>query len=147
MGKNLQFLMLFVGFLFLVGAVVVGIGAYEYEVKKVDTVTGIAPEVNNSFVNYENLHGRDKEIVDRAIAGEAVAVRRADELPGKKKKMGKFAVDKDGTYYVLTRRMFFNYRTEFGMTAIVLGLIGTGCISEAVRRRQFPDRPVYWIRV
>jgi hypothetical protein len=43
--------------------------------------------------------------------------------------------------------MFFNWRTEFGMTAIGLGLVGTALVSEAVRRRQFPDRPVYWVRI
>lgn len=145
MGKNRQFLMLFVGVLLLVGALVAGIGAYEYEVEKVDTVTGQAPELKE-FIRYEDLHGRQKEIVDRALAGEAVAVRRADELPGKREKMGKLGVDKDGTYYVLTRRMFFNWRTKFGMASLAMGFTGLAAVSEAVRRRQFPDRPVYWIR-
>ncbi|MFC7080841.1 hypothetical protein [Halorussus caseinilyticus] len=146
MGKSLQFLMLFVGFCLVVGAFVAGIGAYEYEVKRVDTVTGQAPELHE-FSRYEELDGRQKEIVDRAIAGEAVAVRRADQLPGKREKMGKLGVDKDDTYYVLTRRMFFNWRTTFGKASIGMGSVGFALTSEAVRRRQFPDRPVYWVRL
>lgn len=146
MGKNLQFLVLFAGFFLLVGALVAGIGAFEYEVKKVDTVTGQAPMLEE-FVRYETLDGRQKEIVDRALDGEAVAVRRADELPGKKERAGKLGVDKDGTYHVLTRRMFFNWRTTFGMASLAMGFAGVAAISEAVRRRQFPDRPLYWIRV
>ncbi|WP_137283461.1 hypothetical protein [Halorussus salinisoli] len=145
MGKNLQFLLLVAGVFLLVGSVMAGIGAYEYEVKKVDTVEGQAPMLEE-FVTYEDLVGRQKEIVDRAIAGEAVAVRRADELPGKREKMGKLGVDKDGTYYVLTRRMFFNWRTKFGMASLAMGFTGVAAISEAIRRRQFPHRPVYWIR-
>lgn len=145
MGKNLQFALLFVGFSLLVGAVVVGIGAYEYEVKKVDTVTGIAPELEE-FIMYEDLDGRQKRIVDRALAGEAVAVRRAGELPGKREKMGKLGVDKNGTYYVLTRRMFFNWRTDFGMASLSMGFAGLAAISEAIRRRRFSHRPFYWIQ-
>lgn len=146
MGKNLQFLLLFVGFFLLVGALVAGVGAYEYEVEKVDTVTGQAPMLEE-FVKYEQLDGRQKEIVDRALAGESVAVRRADDLPGKKHRSGKLGVDKDGTYHVVTRRMFFNWRTKFGMASLAMGFGGLAAVSEAIRRRQFPDRPVYWVRV
>lgn len=145
MGKNRQFMMLFVGVFLLVGALVAGIGAYEYEVKKVDTVTGQAPELEE-FVKYEEIDGRQKEIVDRALAGEAVVVRNADELPGDKERMGKLGVDEDGTYHVLTRQLFFNWRTKFGMASLAMGFAGLAAISEAIRRRQFPDRPVYWIR-
>jgi hypothetical protein len=145
-GKNLQFLLLFVRFFLLVGALIAGIGAYEYEVEKVDTVTGQAPTLEG-FIRYEELDGRQKEIVDRALAGESVAVRRATDLPGKKHRAGKSGVDKDGTYHVLTRRMFFNWRTTFGLASLAMGFSGLAAISEAVRRRQFPDRPVYWIQV
>lgn len=146
MGKNLQFLMVFFGFLLLMGAVAAGIGAYEYEVKKVDTVEGQAPELRE-FVEYENLDGDEKELVDRAIAGESIAIREAHDLPGAMERQGKIGVHDDGTYHVLTRRMFFNWRTTFGMVSIGLGVAGVALISEGIRRRQFPHRPVYWFRV
>lgn len=146
MGKNLQFLMVFVGFCLVVGSVVVGIGAFEYEVERVDTVTGQAPELRE-FVDYEELEGEDKEVVDRALAGESIAIRQADDLPGPRNRQGKFGVYDDGTYHVLTRRMFFNWRTKFGLASIGLAVTGLALVSEGIRRRQFRHRPVYWIRV
>lgn len=145
MGRHLQFLLVFAGFVLLAGSVAVGVGALHYEVTKVDTVEGQAPELR-AFVEYDELDGRDKAVVDRALAGERVTARSPDQLPGPGHRQGKFGVHDDGTYHVLTRRIFFNAATPFGMASIGLGVVGVACVSEGVRRRQFPHRPVYWVR-
>ncbi|PSP55811.1 hypothetical protein BRC82_04315 [Halobacteriales archaeon QS_1_67_19] len=144
--KTRHFLLVFVGICLVFAGIVTAIGAYEYEVKKVDTVDGQAPELEE-FIDYERLDGQQKEIVDRALAGEAVAVREADDLPGHREKQGKLGVAKDGTYHILTRRMFFNWRTDFGLASLALWAAGLAAISEGVRRSQFSHRPFYWVRV
>lgn len=139
------FLLLFVGFVLVVAGTVVSVGAFEYEVKRIGTAD-IAPKNVEGFVNYEDLEGREKRVVDRAIAGERVVVRSEGDLPGPKERKGNLGVHKDDTYYILTRHLFFNWRNRFGTASLALWFAGFAAMSEAIRRDRFPHRPVYWIR-
>lgn len=144
--NNWHFLLIFVGFVLVVAGTMVGVGALEYEVKQIDTAD-VAPKNVQGFVDYEDLEGRQKEIVDRAIAGERVVVRAEGDLPGTKQRKGNLGVHKGDTYHILTRHLFFNWRNKFGMAALALWFAGLAAMLEAIRRDRFPHRPVYWIRV
>jgi hypothetical protein len=91
-----HFLLLFVGFMLVVAGTVIGVGALEYEEKQIDTAD-IAPKNVQGFVDYEDMEGRQKQNVDRAIAGERVVVRAEGDLPGPKQRKGNLGVLKDDT--------------------------------------------------
>lgn len=145
MSETLHYALFFVGVFLLIGGVVLGVGAFEYEVKLLDTVEEV-PEGVEAFAQYDSLGDRDRAMVDRAIAGERVVVRGPDELPGTPERRGKLAVQRDDQYYVLSRRIFFNWRTTFGIASLALGVAGLAALSESIRRHHFPHRPVYWVR-
>lgn len=146
MSETLRYALFFAGIFALTAAFVLGIGALEYEVALLGTADE-APEDAEGFAQYEDLSGRDKEMVDRALAGGRTVVRDPDQLPGKIKKRGKLAVQKGDTYYVVSRRVFFNWRTSFGVASLAVGFAGLAALSESIRRHHFPHRPVYWIRL
>lgn len=155
------FVTFLVGVFVLLGAFALGIGAFEYEVVSLgeverppDGTQFVARERPEGFsdeiivlTSYENLSARDQRIVDRAVAGERFVFRRPGRLPGRYPTKGRFAVRRDGDIYLLNRHLFFNPRTPFGVGSLVLGVVGSATVSESVRRRHFPDRPVYWLRV
>jgi len=143
MSDSLHFGLFFVGIFLLTGALVVGVGAFEYEVASLGTTDAI-PEDTESLVSYGDLSERDRGTVDRAIAGERLVFRDPTDLPGPKKTKGKLAVQRDGETYLLTRRIFFNWRTDFGLAAIGMTLGGVVAVSEAIRRHHFPHRSVVW---
>jgi len=145
MNDTLRFALFFLGIFLLTGALVVGVGAFEYEVQSLGTTDEISEDVE-ALVSYGDLSERDRRTVDRALAGERVVVRNPSDLPGPRKTKGKIAVQRDGETHVLTRRIFFNWRTTFGASAIGMALAGTAAISEAIRRHHFPHRSVVWTR-
>lgn len=142
--KDHHFLLFFLGVFLALGAVMVGVGAMEYEVKLLDTVAE-APNDAADFTRYDRMSDRDRRIADRAISGERVVIRDPARLPGPRETKGKLAVERDGQYYVLSRRIFFNWRTSYGMAAVAMALGGIAAVSEAIRRQHFPHRPVYWL--
>ncbi|NHN58001.1 MULTISPECIES: hypothetical protein [Halorussus] len=133
----------FAGVFLLTGALVVGVGALEYEVTSLGT-TAAVPEDAKSFVAYDALSSRDKRTVDRALAGERLVFRDPTDLPGPRTTRGKLAVERDGDIHLVSRRVFFNWRTPYGVAALALALVGIASVSESVRRNHFPHRPVYW---
>lgn len=150
-----------VGFLLIVGGFVVGIGAFEYEVVALEEVEGSPDGIrfveneSHTFsatdttivrVRYESLSERDREMVDRVLAGERVVLRTRADLPGKYGTKGRFAVQRDGSTHLIDRRMFFNWRTPFGTASLAMGAVGLAAMSEAIRRRHFPHRSVFWTR-
>lgn len=145
MSDELQYLLFFAGIFLLTAATVLGVGAFEYEVKLLGTAAE-APADAEGFVQYDRLEGRDKEVVGRAIDGERFVFRDPSDLPGDRQTRGKLAVSRDGRYYVLSRRLFFNWRTRFGQASILLGAAGLVAISESIRRHHFPHRSVFWTR-
>lgn len=159
--KDAYYLFTFlVGALLLVAAFGLGIGALEYEVVSQGEVEGppegkyfVAQESSTGFeddtivlTSHESLSERDQRLVDRVLAGERLVFRESGKLPGKYAKKGTFAVRRDGTTYLVDRRLFFNWRSSFGLASIALAVAGLGVVSESVRRRHFPHRPVYWVR-
>ncbi|WP_135851712.1 hypothetical protein [Halorussus salinus] len=145
MSDTLHFGLFFAGIFLLTAAMVVGVGAFEYEVASLGTTDAI-PEDTESLVAYDDLSVRDQRTVERAIAGEQIVVRDPNELPGPRKTKGKLAVERGGETYLLTRRVFFNWRTEFGASAVAMALAGLAAVSEGVRRHHFPHRTVAWTR-
>lgn len=143
MSDTLHFGLFFVGIFLLTGAMVAGVGALEYEVASLGTTEEI-PEDTQSLVSFGDLSQRDQRTVDRAIAGEKIVVRDPNDLPGPRKTKGKFAVTRDGETYLVTRRIFFNWRTTFGTAAIGMLVVGVVAVSEAIRRQHFPHRSVVW---
>ncbi|WP_276300475.1 hypothetical protein [Halorussus lipolyticus] len=143
MSDSLHFGLFFVGIFLLTGALVVGVGALEYEVASLGTAEEI-PEDTQSLVSFGDLSERDQRTVDRAIAGEKIVVRDPRDLPGPRKTKGKFAVKRGGETYLVTRRIFFNWRTTFGLAAIGMLVGGVVTLSEAIRRHHFPHRSVVW---
>lgn len=139
-----HFLLFALGVFLALGAVMVGVGAMEYEVRHLETVEE-TPRDAADFAQYDRLSDRDRRIVDRAIAGERVVLRDPARLPGPRQTKGKLAVERDGQYYVLSRRIFFNWRTSYGLAALAMGFAGIAAVSEAIRRQHFPHRPVYWL--
>ncbi|USZ69029.1 hypothetical protein NGM10_04650 [Halorussus salilacus] len=150
-----------VGFLLIVGGFVVGIGAFEYEVVALEEVEGSPDGIrfveneSHTFsatdttivrVEYESLSERDREMLDRVLAGERVVLRTRGQLPGKYGTKGRFAVERDGTTHLVDRRLFFNWRTPFGAASLAMGAVGLAAMSEAIRRRHFPHRSVFWTR-
>ena len=142
---NRYFLLFLVGVFLATAAVMVGVGAFEYEVAHLDTVAEV-PGGATGIAEYDRLDDRDRAIVDRAIAGERLAFRDPADLPGPRKTKGTLAVERDGKYYVLSRRIFFNWRTPFGLAALAMGFAGVALISESVRRQHFPHRTPLWTR-
>ena len=158
--SDLRHLILFlVGFGLLLGGFVVGIGALEYEVVSLGEVDGplegarfVSHESNSLspndetivLVQYDALSQRDREIVDRVLAGERVVFRQRGDLPGKYGTKGEFGVQRDGEIYLIDRHVFFNWRTSFGLASLTMGLVGVAAVSEAIRRRHFPHRSVFW---
>ena len=139
-----HFLLFVVGVFLLTGAVIVGVGAFEYEVVSLGTVETI-PEDTQDMVDYRDLSGRDRVTVGRAIAGERFVFRDPSDLPGPSKRKGKLAVNRDGETYLLTRRVFFNWRTRFGLASVSMALVGVASVFESIRREHFPHRsPVPW---
>lgn len=145
MSDNLHFALFFAGIFLLTGALVVGVGAFEYEVTSLGTTDEIPDDVE-SLVSYDSLSERDQRTVDRAIAGERLVVRNPTDLPGPRKTKGMLAVERDGETYLVTRRIFFNWRTSFGASAVGMALAGVAAVSEAIRRQHFPHRSVVWTR-
>jgi hypothetical protein len=137
-------LLFVVGVFLVIGGVMVGVGAMEYEVKHLETVSE-APTNAAGIIDYDRLSDRDRRIVDRALAGERLTFRDPSNLPGSYEQKGKLAVERDGRYYVLSRRLFFNWRTSYGAAALAMGLAGIATVGEAIRRQHFPHRPVYWV--
>lgn len=160
MKDSYYFVTFLLGVFLVVGAGMLAIGAFEYEVVSLGEID--QPPDGTRFVTYEsgggfeddttvlvqygNLSARDQRIVDRAIAGERLVFRRPGRLPGKYATKGKFAVRRDGTTYLINRHLFFNWRTPFGLGSLALGVVGLATVSESIRRRQFPHRPVYWVQ-
>ncbi|UPV99288.1 hypothetical protein M0R88_12225 [Halorussus gelatinilyticus] len=143
MSDTLHFGLFLVGICLLTGAMVVGVGAFEYEVESLGTVEEL-PDNTRSVVSYGDLSASDQRTVERVIAGERVVVRDPSGLPGPRKRKGKLAVNRGGETYLVTRRIFFNWRSEFGMGAIAMALAGLAVVSEAVRRHHFPHRTAVW---
>jgi hypothetical protein len=144
MSDSVHFALFFAGILLITGALIVGVGVFEYEVTSLGTVEQL-PEDTDSLVSYAALSTRDRRTVDRALAGERLVVRDPKELPGQRKTKEKLAVRRGDETYLLARRIFFNWRTEFGTAAVAMAAAGFVAISEAVRRRHFPHRPAYWV--
>ena len=138
-------LLFFVGVFLLFGGVMLGVGALEYEVVSLGTVEEV-PEDTESLVDYCYLSERDRGTVDRVIAGERLVFRDPSDLPGPTKKRGKLAVNRDGSTYLITRRMFFNVRTTFGAASATLSLLGFVGVFEAIRRHHFPNRSILPVR-
>lgn len=145
MSDTLHFALFFVGIALLSAALVVGVGAFEYEVASLGTADEIPDDVE-ALVAYGDLSERDRQTVDRAIAGERIVVRNPTDLPGPRKTKGKLAVRRGGETYLVTRRVFFNWRTTFGAAAVGMLVGGLAAISEAIRRHHFPHRSVVWTR-
>ncbi|UPV73259.1 hypothetical protein M0R89_11965 [Halorussus limi] len=145
MSDTLHFGLFLAGIFLLTGAMVFGVGALEYEVESLGTVEKI-PEGTESLVSFGDLSARDQRTVERAIAGERLVFRDPTELPGPRKTKGTLAVERGGETYLLTRRIFFNWRTEFGASAVAMAVAGLLAVSEAVRRHHFPHRTVAWTR-
>lgn len=159
MNDGYYFVTFLVGVALLLGALALGIGALEYEVvslgeveKPPDGTRFVTRESPQGFedgtiviVQYDSLPERDQRVVDRVIAGERAVFRESGDLPGKYAKKGEFAVYRDGTTYLLNRHLFFNWRTPFGLGSLALGVAGLATVSESIRRRHFPHRPVYWL--
>lgn len=140
-----NFLLFFAGVLLLVGALAVGIGAFEYEVVSEGTVTTVPQQQGFGsepipVVRYEELSVRDRRVVDRVIAGERIVFRNAANLPGLRPRKGKLGVRRDGHLYLINRHLFFNWRTPFAAGAVSLALAGLGAVAESIRREHFPDR-------
>ncbi|WP_137283462.1 hypothetical protein [Halorussus salinisoli] len=133
----------FVGVFLITAAVVVGVGAFEYEVRSLGAVEEI-PEVTESLVSYDALSERDQRTVDQILAGERLVVRDPGYLPGPREAKGQLAVERDGETYLLTRRLFFDWRTRFGASAVTMVVAGVVAISEAIRRHHCPHRSVFW---
>ncbi|NEU57575.1 hypothetical protein [Halorussus sp. MSC15.2] len=53
-------------------------------------------------------------------------------------------VERGDDLYLVTRRLFFNWRTVFGASAVAMVVAGVAVVSEAVRRHHFPHRTVFW---
>ncbi|WP_128477800.1 hypothetical protein [Halorussus pelagicus] len=145
MSDSVYFGLFIVGIFLLTGALVVGVGALEYEVTSLGTVKEV-PDDTESLVVYDSLSERDRQTVQRVLAGERLVVRDPTELPGPRKTKGKLAVQRDGETYLVTRRVFFNWRTKFGASSIAMAAAGLLAVSEAVRRQHFPHRTVVWTR-
>ncbi|MFC7080840.1 hypothetical protein [Halorussus caseinilyticus] len=143
MTDSVHFALFFAGVFLLTGAVVVGVGAFEYEVTSLGT-TDAVPDDAETLVSYDSLSDRDQRTVDRAVAGERLVFRDPSDLPGPRKTKGKIAVERDGELHLLTRRVFFNWRTTFGASAVGMALAGVAAISEAIRRHHFPHRTPFW---
>ena len=146
-----NFLLFFVGVCLLLGAFVVGIGAFEYEVVSLGTVDSVPEQQGFAgtevhVVRFEELSERDRRIVERAIAGERFVFRDPAELPGERNRKGKFGVRRDGELYLVNRHLFFNWRTTFAPGAVALAIAGLGVAGEAVRREHFPDRTLSDLR-
>ena len=144
MSDSVYFGLFIVGIFLLTGALVVGVGAFEYEVTSLGTVEEV-PDDTESLVAYDSLSERDRGTVQRALSGERLVVRDPTELPGPRKTKGKLAVQRDGETYLVTRRVFFNWRTRFGASSIAMAAAGLLAVSEAVRRQHFPHRTMYWL--
>ncbi|NEU57574.1 hypothetical protein [Halorussus sp. MSC15.2] len=69
MSDTLHFGLFFLGIFLLTGALVVGVGALEYEVQSQGTTAAI-PEDAESVVSYDDLSERDRQTVDRVLDGE-----------------------------------------------------------------------------
>ena len=134
-----HFLLFVVGVFLLTGSVVLGVGAFEYEVVSLGTVEEI-PDETKELVAYEYLSERDQRRVGRVIAGERFVFRDPGELPGSRKVRGKIAVERGGETYLITRRLFFNWRSSFGMASIAMALTGLWATFESIRRHHFPNR-------
>lgn len=145
MSDALHFALFFVGVFLLMGAVVVGVGAFEFEVVSLGTAETV-PEDAESFVGFDDLSARDQRTVARAIAGERIVFRDPSDLPGPRKTTGILAVERGGETYLLTRRVFFNWRTPHGGASIAMAVAGVVAVSEAIRRHHFPHRTVVWTR-
>ncbi|MFC4449276.1 hypothetical protein [Halorussus aquaticus] len=143
MSDTLHFGLFFLGILLLTGALVVGVGALEYEVQSQGTAATI-PEGTESVVAYDDLSERDRRTVDRVLDGERLVIRNPSDLPGPRKKKGKLVVERGDDLHIVTRRLFFNWRTTFGASAVAMALAGIVVVSEAVRRHHFPGRTVFW---
>ncbi|WP_158057749.1 hypothetical protein [Halorussus halophilus] len=137
--KSWHMLLFFAGVFLLTGAVISGVGAFEYEVKSLGTVETV-PDDTKELVAFEYLSDRDQRRVARVIEGERLVYRDPGELPGSRKAKGKIAVERDGETYLITRRVFFNWRTSFGMASIAMALAGLGATFESIRRHHFPNR-------
>ena len=160
--SDLRHLALFlVGVCLVVGGFIVGIGALEYEVVSLGEVDGppdgtrFVSSESHTFgasggtivlVQYDDLSERDQSVVDRVLAGERLVFRQRGDLPGKYGTKGEFAVQRDGEIHRIDRRVFFNWRTPFGMASLAMALVGAVAVSEAIRRRHFPHRSVFWTR-
>lgn len=143
MSDTLHTALFFAGIFLLTGAMVVGVGAFEYEVASLGTVEEL-PDDTESLVSYGDLSASDQRTVERAIAGERIVIRDPTDLPGPRKTKGKLAVERDGQTHLLTRRVFFNWRTTFGASAVAMALAGLAAVSEGVRRHHFPHQTVAW---
>ena len=143
MSDSLAVGLFFVGVFLLTGAVVVGVGALEYEVVSLGT-TETVPEDAVSLVAYGDLSEYDQRTVERALAGERLVFRDPTDLPGLRKTKGKLAVERGEETYLITRRIFFNWRMTYGASALAMALAGLVGISEAIRRHHFPHRTVVW---
>lgn len=152
------FVTFLVGVFLLLGALALGIGAFEYEVvslgeveKPPDGTRFVTHESPQGFedetivlVRYDSLSDRDQRIVDRVLSGERLVFRESGNLPGKYAKKGRFAVQRDGTTYLVNRHLFFNWRSPFAWGSVALGFAGLATVSESIRRRHFPYRSVVW---
>lgn len=145
MSATLHSALFFVGIFLLTGAMVVGVGAFEYEVASLGVVEEL-PDDTESLVSYDDLSVGDQRTVERVIAGERLVVRDPTDLPGPRKTKGKLAVERGGETHLLTRRVFFNLRTSFGASAVAMAVGGLLAVSEGIRRHHFPHRSVVWTR-
>lgn len=134
-----HFLLFVTGVFLLTGAVILGVGAFEYEVVSLGTVEKI-PDDTQEFVAFQYLSDRDQRRVARVIEGERLVYRDPGELPGSQKRKGKIAVERGDDIYLITRRLFFNWRTSYGMASIAMGLTGLVATVESIRRHHFPNR-------
>jgi len=75
---SVYFGLFIVGIFLLTGALVVGVGAFEYEVTSLGTVEEV-PDDTESLVAYDSLSERDRGTVQRALSGERLVVRDPTE--------------------------------------------------------------------
>lgn len=129
------------GVFMLVGGMVLGVFALQYEFTRGSTAEG-ADVTGTPIYDYGTLTPQEQRVTDGAIDGKRYVFESSEPIPGGSVpglRAKEIVVETGDTRHVFTQRITFPETEPKGLATIALVVGGLLAMVEAIRRHHFPQ--------